>query len=85
MGYRKFCLPGLESLSSVKQLFSQEVDVNCINIEESVLVFFHLFIQYLSIFLLCMYHFSLSFFCVKDAKLWSLPETLIDSWERQTK
>ena len=28
MGYRKFCLPSLESLSSVKQLFSQEVDVH---------------------------------------------------------
>lgn len=28
MGYReKICLPGLESLSSLKSLFSQEVDV----------------------------------------------------------
>jgi len=48
MGCRKVCLPGLESLSSMKSLFSQELDVSCTILKSQSLMFFHPFVHLLN-------------------------------------
>ena len=55
MGCRKVCLPGLESLFSMKSLFSQELDVSCTVLKSQSLIlvypFVHLLLEYLSFIL----------------------------------
>lgn len=78
---KKVCFPGLESLSSKKSLFSQEVDVSCTTIKESVLMFIHLFICSFKI-----YHFPYYVSDIGNKKVnksWSLPELLIHGRDRQ--
>lgn len=74
-------LAWLRVLVSMKSLFSQEVDVSCTTIEESVLMLVHSFVH--SLFIISFLYYVSDIGNKKVNKSWSLPEMLIHGRDRQ--
>lgn len=83
MGCGKVCLPDVESLSSMISLLSQELDMSCTTAEVLVFIFVHSSIH--SVFIYPFSHYVSGIGDKQVNKSWSIPEILIDSWERQVK